>query len=87
MKYLITILVLLSHFSCGSDKKTETITDYLSFPEDKKLELINQSPLSLDTDHSKATSLVEPEYGMVLSMFADGKFYYNIDGLGEGAGF
>ena len=81
---LYVLAVSLS--SCGSEKGTQTITDYLTFPETRRQELVNQSSFSARTDLKTATSLVETDYGMKLSMFSDGKFYYNIDGIGEGAG-
>ena len=87
MKYLIIMLIALSQYSCGSEEKTKTITDYLSFPEERRLELVNQNPLNINTNHEKSTSFVEEDYGMILSLFSDGKFYYKIEGLGEGAGF
>ena len=87
LKYLFLFLLTSIQFSCGTQEKTKPITDYVSFPNQRREELVNQSSLSISTDHSKATSFVETEYGLLLSMFSDGKFYYRITGLGEGVGF
>ena len=87
MKFLLLLVSLVILPSCGRDENKSAKVRYVEFSEDQKIGLVNQGELNINTQIQSSVSLVEEEYGIMLSMFKDHKFYYKITGIGEGAGF
>ena len=84
---LILYIGVLVLGACGSESDNNSKVDYVVFDKDVKATLVNPTTLNINTDMSESVFLEEKDYGIRLSMFSDNKFYFDIEGIGEGAGF
>ncbi|MCO4795534.1 MAG: hypothetical protein KC493_17575, partial [Bacteriovoracaceae bacterium] len=82
---LVLLLTIFLFASCGLKKeKGELIvfekskTDYDQF--------INQKPKPNQPNLSIDKKIVNNDYPIELALYNDGKFYYNLENLGEGEG-
>ena len=85
MRNLVASLILLVLFSCVVNEKKSDLDFY---PVTKKdfSKFINKNDLRSSQDLAQDIHLVNNDYPIEISLYEDGRWYYNLDNLGDGTG-
>ena len=84
-KILLSMLWILI-VSCQPTYINKSPYTYFKKPEKYFLKMVNPTPTPKSVDLSKTLKLSNPSYPIELALFADGKFYYYLENLGDGFG-
>jgi hypothetical protein len=83
VRYL-SVLVLFVIVACGQQEKTPL--QMYKVDEDHFRPLVNKKDISTNPDLQSDLFLANYDYPIEVALYKNGKFYYNLDNLGDGHG-
>jgi hypothetical protein len=85
MKILLQFGILLTLISCGAESQKSDL-EFYPIKKESFNKYINAEKASDDIDLSKDIHIVNRDYPIEISIYEDGKWYYNLDNLDDGFG-
>ncbi len=85
MKIVLGAILLVSLMSCGS-KDSKTDLKFYPVKKENFQKYINQKPVTSDPNLLEDIHIINREYPIEISLYKDGRWYYNLDNLDDGFG-
>ncbi len=86
MKYVFLVSFVLNLISCTEVQKSKNILNFNKVEKESFSKIINNKSLREGANLQEDKHLLNRDYPIEISLYADGKWYYNLDNLGDGNG-